>query len=264
MRFKLCEFCHAELITLFSNRLVVLLQGCRFWPALCSLTGGLAVLWHTFLRASHPVSHSSLSVTQHMPLTWDTLLSLPAHLLLSITWRFFFFTVTARELPLHPVLAASRTLSPVFAYQRPDISLISDTWRWSCIALFYLPQCICAQSLTPVFVCELRCLRVPLRFLSPACCRPPFAIQMSTYEASSEAEAALCSSVSFEAIITCTFRLTQLLRPLHWEKISLYRLFMTQSRRGGYFSVSGESWSFCMYILQLLAQAHHCVGVTFI
>lgn len=35
-----------------------------------------------------------------------------------------------------------------------------------------------------------------LGFHSPACCLPPFAIQMSMYEASCEAEAALLSSVS--------------------------------------------------------------------
>lgn len=78
------------------------------------------------------------------------------------------------------------------------------------MAPFYLPRCIHAQNRTPVFVRVLRCLRALMGFLSPACCRPPFAIQMSTYEASSGAGAALCSSVSLEAIVAHTRRLTQL------------------------------------------------------
>ena len=44
-------------------------------------------------------------------------------------------------------------------------------------------------------VCGFGCLRVLLGFHSPACCLPPFAIQMSMYEASNEAEAALSSTL---------------------------------------------------------------------
>lgn len=70
-----------KLVTLFSNW-IVMLRGYAFWPALCSLTGGLMLLWHTFLYLVGP---SQQNVTKHTPFTSDTLLSLPAHVPLSIT-----------------------------------------------------------------------------------------------------------------------------------------------------------------------------------
>lgn len=74
-----------------------------------------------------------------------------------------------------------------------------------------------------VFVREFRCPRVLLGFHNPACCLPPFAIQMSMYEASSEAEqpySPLCLTVGSQSLhlqvnSTISYRL------LDWRKRAL-------------------------------------------
>lgn len=163
-----------------------------------------------FLQAAHTVSLSwqTCCHTAAVSLTSDTLLCLlcqPCP-----------FTLPASHPPpeyhlilLHPpppncqgaVISFSAPVSPLCAHQYYSMKMWShsvETHRSesNSIPHAFLFVYVCAQSLTAsmymsVFVREFRSPRVPMGFYSTACSLPPFAIQMSMYEASSQAEAAL-------------------------------------------------------------------------
>lgn len=175
----------------------------------CSVTVQVG-LWYfvtLFLQATHTVSLSwqTCCHTAAMSLTSDTLLCLlcqPCP-----------FTLPASHPPseyllilLHPPncqgasISFSAPVSPLFAHQYYSMNM----WLYSVethrsesnsIPHAFLFVYVCAQSLTTsmymsVFVHEFRSPRVPMGY-STACSLPPFAIQMSMYEASSQAEADL-------------------------------------------------------------------------
>lgn len=119
-----------------------------------------------------------------------------------------------------PSFSAGGLVTP---HHTPLLGLWSSSFRnqtaWRvkhAVYLILLAQTACthASGIVSLIVHEFRCWRVQLGFHSSACCLPPFAIQMSAHEASCEANAALLSCVSLEAIIPSTCNSTISYRPL--------------------------------------------------
>lgn len=135
--------------------------------------------------ACDSLSLCSLRLQQHPPPPSVTLGALTCFRYLSLT-----VSLSAINLCSHRNQTGQRALNGVY--------------------LILLVQTACTQSssLLSLIVHEFGCRRVLLGFRSPACCLPPFAIQTSTHEASCEAEAALLSTVSLEAIIPSTCKRT--------------------------------------------------------
>lgn len=101
----------------------------------------------------------------------------------------------------HYLLSAE--MNPLFALQCPTCDHTDNQTqiKWRSLEFSVRPFLVAVCARTNFYTLlligrEFRCLRVLLRFHSPACCLPLFAIQMSMHKASCEAETAVLSSVS--------------------------------------------------------------------
>lgn len=147
----------------------LLLQAADSWPA----------------AAQHPIGDIECPHTLEVSVSKSACHTSPP----AITWY---------SLP-HLNSGHSSVWSPTFIY---DHTGIRQCREWQMLyAWFRCDSC----GIVSLIVQEFRCWRVLLGFHCPACCLPPFAIEMSTHEASCKSETALLSSVyhwrqSFQAL----------------------------------------------------------------